>query len=270
MYSSTASSNFSMGHTLLTGITDERYSLFVLLRLTARQQGVFLSTSSLILGTTPEVLTVMRLAPMLNRLWLCSVQHTRWTCSRLLSGSPMPIKMMFVTWAILPSASRMPLSFRYQFTWRISSRISPASRFRVKPIFAVRQKAQFWAQPICVETHTEKRPFAGIMTVSMWWPSWVSKSHLTVPSVETRCWSSLRASMENCPASLSRSAGGTFTISSKLRTCWQKSHFWIWSARYCFSFTSLSQALSSSVVSDFMLCGHSIVPRKDRKKTVFC
>ena len=154
-YSSVASKSFSIGQTLFTGITELLRSLFVLLRLTAKQQGVFLSTSSLILGTTPLVLMVIFFRPRLKSFWLCRVQHVRCTFSKLLSGSPIPMKMIFVTWAGFPSASISPVSFRYSFTRMISSKISPASRFRMKPILAVLQNAQFWAQPICVDTHTE-------------------------------------------------------------------------------------------------------------------
>src|SRR5690606_2740995 len=59
---------------------------------------------------------------------------------------------------------------------------------------AVRQKVQPMAHPSCEETQIDLRSSVGMRTVSKKWPSWVSNTHLVVPSVET--WLVLSLSTE--------------------------------------------------------------------------
>ncbi len=67
------------------------------------------------------------------------------TLSRFIIGSPMPMKMTFVT---------VERRLKYS-AW---SRISPAVRFRANFIFPVAQNVHVRGQPTCEERHTDPRP----------------------------------------------------------------------------------------------------------------
>src|SRR6267378_3033905 len=80
------------------------------------------------------------------------------TGSKFSSGSPWPIKTMFVCGASCALCSSSGKS--------TCARISPAVRLRISPSCAVRQKWQSTAQPACVETQIVCRPSLGINTAS--------------------------------------------------------------------------------------------------------
>ena len=124
-------------------------------------------------GTTPEVETVTRRGESPGNT---SVRErtAASTASRLSRGSPIPMKTTFV--ASSPAASAASRATRNWCT------ISPAVRFRRKPMVAVAQKAQARVHPDCDDTHTVPRVREGIRTVSALWPSPNSIAHLVVPS----------------------------------------------------------------------------------------
>ena len=98
------------------------------------------------------------------------------------SGSPIPMKTM------LYSPAAVPVSASSAATWPT---ISPAARLRVKPSFAVMQKAQPKPQPTCEEMQKVIRSSAGIATASTCPPCGSSSTYFVVPS-DAACREAIR------------------------------------------------------------------------------
>jgi hypothetical protein len=141
----------------------------------------------------------------------------------VVQGSPMPMNTRFV--------GRRPASFVARYT---CSTISPAVRLRPYPSVAVAQKPQSMAQPTCDDTHSVSRSrsalsfcwSSGMSTDSMARSSTVRKRSLRVPS-RAACTTSCRSGRSGrlaSAASASRTARGTFVISSTLSTACSCSH----------------------------------------------
>ena len=169
MYSSTAARSSGSGQRFETGISSERISWLVPLRLTASWAGIPRRANSRMPGTTPEVETVRWRRARLELRWSWSQRPAFSTSSRLFIGSPIPMKTTLVS-----AGASGRFSFSQRRVRTNCSRISPAERLRLKPRRPVRQKAHFMAQPTWVLTQREFRPSAGMRTHSTRAPSQVS------------------------------------------------------------------------------------------------
>ena len=137
-----AASRAAMFQRRLTGMSWSRTSSVVALSEMARLgSGRTLASRSMPV-TTPEVDTVMRRGDRPAPQGCSMMESARVTCSRLCSGSPMPMKTILV--GFCPTLSMAQYS---------CSTISPAVRLRPKPSVAVAQKAQPQAQPTWQEMH---------------------------------------------------------------------------------------------------------------------
>src|SRR5690606_12374897 len=95
------------------------------------------------------------------------------TLSKLSSGSPMPIiTTLVMARSIL--AGTLPNDLLAIHTWPMTS---AAVRSLLYPCLPVEQKLQPSAQPACEETHSVRRPFCGIYTVSTLRPA---RGHLAI------------------------------------------------------------------------------------------
>ena len=103
---------------------------------------------------------------------------------------------------MLKGVSSMRRSAASTRTWPT---ISPAVRWRVSPIFPVRQNAHCMAQPTCDEMQKVCAGVSGMKTDSMRAPSASSKRYLVVPSMETSLRTSRGVAMRQRSASVARS-----------------------------------------------------------------
>ena len=155
-----------MGVARLMGMICERISSLGALMLMAmpslRQPGwAICSQRRARPSALPTVLTMMLVMGTHAPLWSVRMAIDSITASTLSSGSPMPMKTMFLTVACRSwvAANHWPT-------------ISGAVSERTSPIWAVSQKPHPMAQPTWLETHsvwlfTPRRPIMGIWTHSM-------------------------------------------------------------------------------------------------------
>ena len=121
-----------------------------------------------IIGTTPEVDSVMRRLEMAMPSPSATISSASRTASKLYSGSPMPIITILVMQrspvGITPSVGRTPPGqspsrSRATITWPT---ISPAVRLRTSRCVPVWQKVQLSVQPTWLETHSVPRSVSGM------------------------------------------------------------------------------------------------------------
>ncbi len=125
------------GQVWLCGMSRVRVSSVVAFRDRARLARLSLR-NRLMRGATPEVETVTRRGESPGNTSV-NERTARRTASRLSSGSPMPMKTTFVASSPdFAAASRATRNCRT---------ISPAVRFRLKPMVAVAQNAQARVHP---------------------------------------------------------------------------------------------------------------------------
>mmetsp|Transcript_150649 Transcript_150649/g.288672 ORF Transcript_150649/g.288672 Transcript_150649/m.288672 type:complete len:244 (+) Transcript_150649:330-1061(+) len=128
-------------------------------------------------GEGPTVDTMMWRLDMAKASGCTSMLTAVRTFSKLLRGSPMPMKTMLTSFG-------KPCSRTMRRAVHTCTRISSAFRFRTKPMVPVLQKAQAREQPTCEDTHREvcAPPYMGMITLSTESPSASVSSSFCVPS----------------------------------------------------------------------------------------
>jgi hypothetical protein len=98
------------------------------------------------------------------------------------------------------------------------SAISRAFRFLLIPSSPVAQNVQPIGHPTCVEMHTVRLAFSGIITVSIAWSSRVWNRYFLVPSVAWETRSSAKTAAGASSVSAACNSRGRFVASLQSRT----------------------------------------------------
>ena len=177
-------------------------------------------------GTTPTVLSVMRSAPSARPGIVAEdvdgVHHRVVVVQRLAHAHEHDVAhARDAGTGDVGDALRRGRSRTARATWTTWATISPAVRWRVKPIWPVAQKTQPMAQPTCELTQAVTRPVKRILTVSTRRPSVrpANRNLRVKPSVESVVCTGVNKPVAP-ELSRARSLGGRSNISSMDDTCW--------------------------------------------------